>query len=62
MRENHRYIAAPANGARCGLVAESAAGTATTIARRIAPASCRTEMSGATVDGFWPLATSRAWW
>ena len=54
---NHSPIAAPANGARYWLVAESDAGDATMIVYGIAPASSSTAMMRAIVDCFWPIAT-----
>ena len=54
---NHSPIAAPANGARYWLVAESAAGDARTMEYGIAPASSSTPMIRAMVDCFWPIAT-----
>ena len=54
---NHSPIAAPANGARYWLVAESAAGDAMTIVYGIAPVSSSTAMRRAIVDCFWPMAT-----
>jgi len=54
---NHSPIAAPAKGARYWLVAESAAGAATTIVYGIASAASSTEISWAIVDCFCPIAT-----
>ena len=54
---NHSPMAAPANGARYWLVAESDAGEATTMVYGIAPASSSTAITRATVDCFWPIAT-----
>ena len=54
---NHSPIAAPANGARYWLVAESEAVAAMTMVYGIAPASSNTLTTRATFDCFWPTAT-----
>ena len=54
---NHSPIAAPANGARYWLAAESDAPDARMMLYGIAPASSRIEMMRATVDCFCPIAT-----
>ena len=54
---NHSPMAAPANGARYWLVAESDAGDARMMLYGSAPASSSTETMRAIVDCFWPIAT-----